>query len=711
MRQRRPGSRRAPVDSPNFMPVRRPRRGLAVAACAAVLAAYFLSGGAGGDPAQAAPGDVTITGHGYGHGRGLSQWGAYGFATRAGWSSEQILTHYYSNTSTGNIGNPLISVRITGLDNIATQVTSKAAFTVGGTALPAGVVAQVKRNADGSWQLSTLNGCHGAVTGSTRLTSAEIAINTIAAPGDDITKMLTVCHTARTYRGTLTLLYGGGAVRTVNTLPVQDYLRGVVPREVPASWGDAAGGAGLQALMAQTVAARSYAWAETRATYAKTCDTTACQVYGGAGLNGTRIEDGRTDLAIFNTGGQVRMLGGAVARTEFSSSSGGYTAGGTFPAVRDEGDLVASPYATWSPPVTVAGATVSSAFGVGTLRSITVLSRNGLGADGGRVTKVRVIGSVKSVDVTGNEFRSALGLKSDWFTPGPVEPPPPPPLKDISPVGVSAVRTSAGSVIAFVRGTNGSVYYTTSVGGSFGAFRELPGRIRNAPAAVSSDGSRIDVFVVGTDQALWQATATVDGAGQVAGFGAWQSLGGVLTSAPGVAANAAGNMIVSARGTDGALFARAYQGGSWQPWQSAGGAADSAPALAVVDASTTRLQVVGSDGTIWTRDLAAATGGPVAGWAGTGRTSRFAPAVSDNTSSMLGVRALGVSNGAGVRQIWGDGRVVELGGSVTSAIAIIEEGVSQTWTFARGSDGALWFNRVTDPAAPGRWAKIGGQLA
>ena len=111
-------------------------------------------------------------------------------------------------------------------------------------------------------------------------------MNSVSDPGDDINKMLTVCDTAG--RIGVPCRWRRRHVRTVNTVYMQDYLRGVVPRESPASWGSDAGGAGLNALMAQAVAARSYAWAEDRAAYAKTCDTTACQVYGGAGFSGRR---------------------------------------------------------------------------------------------------------------------------------------------------------------------------------------------------------------------------------------------------------------------------------------------------------------------------------------------------------------------------------------------------------------------------------------
>jgi SpoIID/LytB domain protein len=165
------------------------------------------------------------------------------------------------------------------------------------------------------------------------------------------------------------------------------------------------------------VAARSYAWAENRKPpLYKTCDTTACQVYGGAGLNGVRIEDTRSDAAVAATAGEVRIKAGEVARTEFSSSTGGWTAGGTFTAVEDTGDDVSSnPNHNWEVDVPVA--TIETAFPeIGTLKSIVVTKRNGLGADGGRVTEVKLRGSTASATVTGNDVRSKLGLKSDWFS-------------------------------------------------------------------------------------------------------------------------------------------------------------------------------------------------------------------------------------------------------------------------------------------------------
>jgi hypothetical protein len=108
-----------------------------------------------------------------------------------------------------------------------------------------------------------------------------------------------------------------------------------------------------------------------------------------------------------------------VARTEFSSSTGGYTAGGDFPAVIDAGDSTSlNPNRTWTATVEVAP--IESRFGRGRLLAIVVVGRNGLGADGGRVTSVEYRFEQGTVTETGTAARTTLGLKSDWFTPGPV---------------------------------------------------------------------------------------------------------------------------------------------------------------------------------------------------------------------------------------------------------------------------------------------------
>lgn len=366
--------------------------------------------------AQAAVGPtIELAGHGYGHGRGMGQWGAYGYATQQGHTYDQILQTYYGGTTLATQSDELLTVHLSAQSGSALKVTSGRDFSVGGVPVPANAAARIVARPDGFLELSTSDGCGGADQGATPLSSARIT-SSIAGPGDDLSAMLSICTPdgTRQYRGELSTLYVQGAQRTVNIVGVEDYLRGVVPRESPASWADAAGGRGVEALKAQAIAARSYALAESRATWADTCDTAACQVYAGAGANGARFEDPRSDAAVAGTAGQVlRTSSGATVRAEFSSSTGGHTAGGDFPAVADLGDSV-SPFHDWTK--SLPSDDVAAAFGVGTLLDFRITQRNGLGADGGRVLSVVLEGTSGTVTVTGSEIRSRLGLRSDWFT-------------------------------------------------------------------------------------------------------------------------------------------------------------------------------------------------------------------------------------------------------------------------------------------------------
>lgn len=389
----------------------------------AALLAVVAAGAGGvqlsqGDDARADTSQLTLTGHGFGHGRGLSQWGSYGYAVDKGWSSARILDRYYGGTTAGSIRNDEVSVRLLALDGASTiTLASGGDYNVEGTSVPAGTAARFTRTG-GTWALTTVpGGCAAVASPSATPATGPVDVGSSPAvwltndPGDDRSKMFTVCNTGVTYRGNFRpVVDGTGTSRLVNFVAIEQYLRGVVPAESPAAWGDAAGGAGIAALEAQAVAARSYARSESRYSYAQTCDTTACQVYGGAGR-----EDRRTDTAIRNTAGVVRFDSrGAVVRTEFSASTGGWTAGGAFPAVEDEGDT-RSPYHDWK--VTVDGPSISRAWPqIGAFSSMQVTARNGLGADGGRATKVVVTGSAGSVTTTGSDVRSRLGLRSDWFS-------------------------------------------------------------------------------------------------------------------------------------------------------------------------------------------------------------------------------------------------------------------------------------------------------
>jgi SpoIID/LytB domain protein len=404
---------------------------------------------------------VTLSGHGFGHGIGMSQVGAYGYAVTLGWSWDQILGHYYGGTTFGPADpNQAFSVRLTAGDDDPVTAVIHDGGAVATSATGAGLYrsAAAVAVAPGSYNVyvrtDTVN-CPSAVTaadfeapGSPWVKKASgvpsvdftaAGVDTATAPA---TSLLGLCErpeadqfdggiSARYYRGTLRAVNGTQAEhRTVNVVPLDRYVQGVVPREMPAAWGGDGGGTGLHALRAQAVAARSYALAQNRYAYAKTCDTQSCQVYGGAGyraevnaeLGGpTPIVGNESPLsnqATADTAGVVLVAGGAVVSAMYSASSGGYTNdAGPFPAVPDEGDQYSPLPDRHNWTTTVPVATIEAAYPqIGSLQLLRVTARNGLGEDGGRVRSMDIVGTAATVTVTGVQFQAALGLRSDWFT-------------------------------------------------------------------------------------------------------------------------------------------------------------------------------------------------------------------------------------------------------------------------------------------------------
>ncbi|MGF1645845.1 MAG: SpoIID/LytB domain-containing protein [Kineosporiaceae bacterium] len=364
-------------------------------------------------PTAAPAGGITVSGRGWGHGRGMGQWGAFGYAVDRGWSSAQILDHYYGGTRTRDVGNVPIGVDLLGLRGRAVPVTGDALAVGGGPVGAAAVL--VRRNGAGTLEIRTGPGCAGPWSAPTTRSAGAV----VSAAGG-----VGVCESGlvRGYRGSLRFADAGGQLAVVNQLPVEDYLRGVVPREAPASWATAGGGRGAQALQAQAVAARSYALSTPFSGWATTCDTTQCQVYRGSwtrpvgGGARTSLEDPRTDAAIAATAGRVRARSnGSVARTEFSASTGGWSAGGDFPAVVDEGDTTsANPHRAWS--VRFGVAELAQRLGTGPISDLAVTRRTGQGPDGGRVLELRVVSAGTVTTFSGSQVRSRLGLRSTWFT-------------------------------------------------------------------------------------------------------------------------------------------------------------------------------------------------------------------------------------------------------------------------------------------------------
>jgi SpoIID/LytB domain protein len=400
------------------------RRRLVALLSSATLAAGLLAGGAASAPSAGAyPNPVVeLVGHGFGHGRGLGQYGALGYAVDKGWGYKQILGQYYSNTSEGGLpGGDAgygMSVRFMDRNGLDTVVTGPLSVDEDPTAGIQSAVL-VHRTGPDTWTAQYNSGAScGGPWGPARTIVGAGAVTIRPQNGAQLTTCLS--NGTRTTKGTIRADDIDNVQVTINDLAMGDYLKGVIPRESPASWGNLGSGKGMEALKAQAVAARSYSAAENRYPgVAKTCDTTACQVYNGASqtINGSTVkEEPQTNTAVDATGGEVRLLNGAVARTEFSSSTGGYTAGGTFPAVVDEGDATATnPNKTWSAKIAVD--VIEARYGKGTLDEVKIVERNGLGAEGGRVVRMRLEFSGGSVDLTGDQFRSAFNLKSDWFTP------------------------------------------------------------------------------------------------------------------------------------------------------------------------------------------------------------------------------------------------------------------------------------------------------
>jgi SpoIID/LytB domain protein len=462
----------------------------------------------------------------------MGQYGALGYAVDHGWSTQKIINYYYAPGSLATDGgNPSQTVEISAVTGSVTEVLG-AGLAVNGTTINAPAVRLVRDGSDQKFNVYTGTGCspstwtkHEALNAK-RLAEAEITTTETS----DISKMLRVCQSGNdvAYRGKIVAKVGknsAGAYTsyTVNVLPMQSYLRGVVPRESPASWADVGGGKGAAALRAQAVAARSYAMSENRSTYYKTCDTTSCQVYKGAGWfvddkTFTVLEDSRSNKAIDDTNGWYVKLGGKAARTEFSSSTGGWTAGGTFNAVQDQGDGIASnPNRNWSATMKVTD--IASALGVGTLSSIAITGRNGLGADGGRVTEVTVKSGSTTKKFTGNEIRSKLGLKSDWFTFSAIQLPNPPGVSRVSgadryatAAAISAQHYSAKAPVVYI--TSGENFPDALVGGAVAAQQNAPLLLttpRGIPAVTASELKRLQpatIVILGGKSAVTAAVAT-----------------------------------------------------------------------------------------------------------------------------------------------------------------------------------------------------------
>lgn len=223
----------------------------------------------------------------------------------------------------------------------------------------------------------------------------------------------------RRYRGALELRHRGGGLTAVNIVPVDGYLRSVVPEEMPVDWS-------AEAIKAQSVAARSFALAS-RGRHASEgydlCTTTHCQLY-----TGTAAEKSASDAAIKATRGEVLTYGGKPIEALFHTDSGGMTEnsedvwGSHVPYLRAAKDTPAKTM-PWTKTISRADLgrkLAAKGHTIGRVRSL-ALSPLAIGraakdrTASGRVKTMTVKGTKGTATLSGTTWRSLLGLKSTLF--------------------------------------------------------------------------------------------------------------------------------------------------------------------------------------------------------------------------------------------------------------------------------------------------------
>ncbi len=349
-------------------------------------------------PAAHAASTVVVRGAGFGHGIGMSQYGAYGYAQK-GYSYQRILSHYYTGTRLARTSGKPVRVLL--------QASDPYVRFRGATRGPGGKtldrrVTYVAKPARG-----------GRVT----LTAKGRRVGTYRSPlrvkGKGPMRLMGRALnglSSGTYRGSFELRGGaGGGVTAVNAVAVDDYIKGVIAAEMPSSWH-------IQALRAQAVAARTYALSTSKTSggvFDQYPDTRS-QVY-----RGVRAETRASNRAANDTSRQILTYAGKPAVTYFFSTSGGRTenvensfvGSSPRPWLKSQDD----PYDGISPKHRWRFRFSSSSLGAklgapGRYRKIRVIKR-GLSP---RIVRARVYGSRGTRILTGPQIRARLGLYDTW---------------------------------------------------------------------------------------------------------------------------------------------------------------------------------------------------------------------------------------------------------------------------------------------------------
>ena len=436
-------------------------------------------------------GDIRVYGKGFGHGRGMSQYGAQGQAL-AGRTARQILDFYYPTTTTTTMAASVrvwITADTAGVRVLATPgLQVQDLTTIQTWTLPSATFYQ-------QWELrghgssSTQLWAYSDRTG-WKLYRSMPGMAQFQGPA--VIRLVLPSGATRPYRGALRTADRRGAdLDTLNVVSADYYLRGVVPKEAITSWRPAA-------LQAQAIAARTYAMA--RRTISRDydlCDTTACQVYGGYAAEVTS-----TNTAVAATANQIRTYAGKPILAEFSSSNGGYTAKGDYsymPVKADPYDDYArngNGNASWT--TTLSRSRLESVLGVGTVKSIVVTKRVGAGTWGGRVVRAQIVGSAGTRTFTGDQLQSKLRLKSSYvrFDDSPI-------AKRWKAIGAAASPVGTPSGYEWpVRGGAGQAYrkgfmYWSAANGAWETYGSIQTRYRQLGGPASALGMPIGARFTG----------------------------------------------------------------------------------------------------------------------------------------------------------------------------------------------------------------------
>lgn len=344
---------------------------------AAALLCPCLAAAADG-PAPQAVQKLVLTGHGLGHGIGLSQWGAEERAV-AGQSLRTILGFYYPGTSLQ--ARPARVVRVLVAERATLTVGSRGTFSA--------------RDAAGdTW---TLRGLQQVAT---TLAGVRIAYPLELTPA---AMPLRVGGVA--YAGSIRITRRAGQLLAVDLVDLEQYVAGVVSAECPAYWKPAA-------LEAQAVAARSYALSHRRSSAPfDVYPDDRSQNYRGLARNFPAAA-----RAAAATVGEVISYRGRIANAMFSASNGGLTNAGGEPYLISRPDPfdALSPAANWG-PVSVSAARVEAAFpalGRGALAGVSVRYDKAQ-----RISRVILTGTTGTrLAVSGFSFQERLDLRSTYLT-------------------------------------------------------------------------------------------------------------------------------------------------------------------------------------------------------------------------------------------------------------------------------------------------------